>query len=238
MEDRTKRIDLYLNDGLSKADRLAFEALMEKDESLRKELELQQKTSELLEAAAWLKTKEKVFAINDSSTTSSKLWLKVAAVFIGVLLTSYLVLNYTYGDKQLYAKYSSPYPDRITSMGTTGDDLTQAMTFYNQAAYGKALSLFKTIREKGEANQQLILYEAIALTEEDRAEEALSLLELTPKVEPNLQAAFVWQKVMSYLANEEGDEAYETLQVYLEAKHQYQRSKALQLKEDLESSWR
>ena len=59
MEERTARIDAYLSDSMSSEERKDFEQQLETDPELKKEVELQKKTFALLEAAAFIETKEK-----------------------------------------------------------------------------------------------------------------------------------------------------------------------------------
>jgi len=237
MDELTEQIDRYLNNALPDEKRKAFEMQIEQDEELAKAVRLQQKTADLLEAHVWLTTKESVAALNDRKPSSISFILKIAAVFIGIILASYFMISSQYSDAQLYSEYHSPYPDRITTMSSVNDDLIKAMEYYNQANYEMATKQLSIIRKKGKGNDQVRLYEAIALTQIGEPGTALELLEIE-LLQSNLEEAYAWQRILSLLANGEGDKAYADLLLYLEMEYTYNRSKAENLKQDMESRWR
>lgn len=238
MEELTGRIDLYLKNQLSKEERSKFEEQMKKDDSLREEVRLQQKMIELLEADAWLKTKEKIEGLNRPKRNSNIIFLRVAAVFIGIVLCSYFILNRQYSDAVLYSDYATPYPDRITTMGGVSPDVKNAMELYNTQSYKAAAVVFEKLRLGREGNEELFLYEVIALTESEQVTKAILLLEDYSEFSENLIEAFAWQKIMVHLANNDGETARKLLEEYLKKGSQYQRQKAEELEEDLNSFWR
>ena len=242
MEERTARIDAYLSDSMSTGERLAFEEEMNNNEELRKEVMLQRKTFALLEAAAYIDLKRKVQAINEQKSVGSSIGgtlLKVAAVLLVLLIPTYFILNHQYNDAHLFAEYSAPYPDRITTMGSGENQaLNEAMNAYNKKDYGAAAELFKAIRLKGTSNEHVILYEAVSLTYSDQAKEAISLLSISKKNEPSNQIALDWQLILSLLADNQGEKAKVYLERFLEHNDGYQQEKAESLLRDLNRIWR
>lgn len=240
MEDLTEKIDLYLKARLSAKEQTAFEREIATDEELQKAVDLQRKTTELLEAGAFLDMKDRINALNSEveKKTGTFSFLKIAAVFIGLLLAAYGVMNYSYADQQLYADYFEPYPDRITSMGKEENTVAKAIEFYNEKNYAKAASSFKKVREQQGRNELHILYEAIALTQSNQADKAISLLNEYPATNTSLTEAYNWQMILANLANQKGDEAYTLILKYNDGNPSYKKESALQLEKDLESIWR
>lgn len=241
MEERTTKIDAYLSDSMTSEERKSFEQELETNADLKKEVELQRKTFALLEAAAFIETKDKIRALNQQKSSGSigGTLLKVAAVLLILLIPTYFILNNQFSDENLYADYAEPYPDRITTMGTSEDDqISKAMSFYNKKDYMQAAQLFSAIRINGTTNENIILYEAVSLTYSDQAQRAVILLSSAVKNEPKNQTSLDWQLILSLLANNEGDKAKKNLEEFLKRNEGYQQEKAEALLKDLNRIWR
>lgn len=241
MEERTAQIDTYLSGSMTSEEEKAFELALENDLELRKDVDLQKKTFALLEAAAFIETKDKIRAINQQKSTSSfgGMLLKVAAVLLVLVIPTYFLLNNQFNDEHLFADYSEPYPDRITTMGSSDETkLTEAMSAYNKEEYIEAAKLFKVIRLNGSENDKVILYEAVSLTYSDQAKKAVDLLEIAMKPKSANFISLEWQMVLSLLANNQGDDAKDVLAKFLEHNNGYQQIKAEALLTDLNRIWR
>lgn len=241
MEERTAQIDTYLSGSMTSEEEKAFELALENDPELRKDVDLQKKTFALLEAAAFIETKDKIRAINQQKSTGSfgGILLKVAAVLLVLVIPTYFLLNNQFNDEHLFADYSEPYPDRITTMGSSDKTkLTEAMSAYNKREYTEAAKLFKVIRLNGSENDKVILYEAVSLTYSDQAKEAVDLLEIAMKPKSANFISLEWQMVLSLLANNQGDDAKNVLVKFLERNDGYQQEKAEALLKDLNRIWR
>ncbi|MCJ8289885.1 MAG: hypothetical protein HRT58_09495 [Crocinitomicaceae bacterium] len=241
MEERTAQIDTYLSGSMTSEEEKAFELALENDLELRKDVDLQKKTFALLEAAAFIETKDKIRAINQQKSTSSfgGMLLKVAAVLLVLVIPTYFLLNNQFNDEHLFADYSEPYPDRITTMGSSDETkLTEAMSAYNKEEYIEAAKLFKVIRLNDSENDKVILYEAVSLTYSDQAKKAVDLLEIAMKPKSANFISLEWQMVLSLLANNQGDDAKDVLAKFLEHNNGYQQIKAEALLTDLNRIWR
>ena len=241
MEERTAQIDAYLSDSMSSEERKEFEQQLESDAALKREVELQRKTFALLEAAAFMETKERVRAINQQKSSGSigGTLLKVAAVLLVLLIPTYFILNNQFNDEHLFAEYAEPYPDRITTMGISDqENVSEAMSAYNKEEYAEAAKLFKTIRLNGINYDKIILYEAVSLTYSNQAKKAVALLEISMKHESSSFVSFEWQLILSLLANNQGDEAKAQLEKFLTHNDGYQQEKAEALQKDLNRIWR
>lgn len=241
MEERTAQIDAYLSDSMSSEEKKAFEQELENDLELKEEVQLQKKTFALLEAAAYIETKDKIRALNQKKSSGSLggTLLKVAAVLLVLIIPTYFILNNQFNDEHLFADYSEPYPDRLSTMGVSDQDhVKQAMSAYNREEYSKAAKLFKIVRSDGTNYYLLDLYEAVSLTYSDRAEEAIKLLEAEMKNETVNANSLEWQLILSYLANDQGDKASTQLKKFLKHNEGYQQEKAEALQKDLNRIWR
>ena len=242
MEERTAQIDDYLSDSMTLEEKKAFELALENDPELKADLTLQKKTFAILEAAAYIETKDKIRAMNENNSSGSSFGgtlLKVAAVLLVLVIPTYFVLNNQFNDEHLFADYSEPYPDRITTMGAADKStLTEAMSAYNKEEYTEAAKLFKEIRLNGTENDNVVLYEAVSLTYSDQAKKAVDLLEIAMKPKSTNFISLEWQLVLSLLANDQGDEAKSVLVKFLEHNNGYQQKKAESLQKDLNRIWR
>lgn len=241
-EQRTAQIDAYLTDSMSSEEKKAFELALENDPELKAEFDLQKKTTALLEAAAFIDTKNKISAISQQksfgSTVGGKL-LKVAAVLLVLMIPTYFILNNQFNDEHLYANYAEPYPDRITTMGSSDQTiLTKAMSAYNNKEYASAAKLFTKIRLDGTENENIILYEAVSLTYSKQAKKAIDILETALIEEPSNSVSLEWQLILSLLANDQGENAKEVLDKFLDHNNGYQQEKAKALQTDLNRIWR
>ncbi|MDG1333878.1 MAG: hypothetical protein P8P74_16190 [Crocinitomicaceae bacterium] len=241
MDERTAKIDAYLSDSMSSEEKKAFEQQLETDVELKTEVELQRKTFALLEAAAYIETKDKIHAMNEKKSGGSfgGTLLKVAAVLLVLIVPSYFILNNQFNDQHLFADYSEPYPDRVTTMGVSDQDyVTEAMSAYNKEKYDEAAKLLKKARLSGTEYDLLVLYEAVSLTNSDQAKKAIELLEIEMKNESSNFVSLEWQLILSLLANDQGDEAEAQLEKFLKHNDGYQQEKAEALQKDLNRIWR
>jgi hypothetical protein len=242
MEERTAQIDDYLSDALTSEEKIAFELALENDPELQGEVTLQKKTFALLEAAAFIETKDKIRALNQRKSSGSSIGgtlLKVAAVLLVLVIPTYFILNNQFNDEHLFADYSEPYPDRITTMGASDETkLTEAMSAYNKEEYASAAKLFKSIRLDGTENTNVALYEAVSLTYSNQAKKAIDLLENSMKPNSANFISLEWQMVLSLLANNQGDEAKIVLGKFMKHNDGYQQEKAKKLQKDLNRIWR
>lgn len=241
MEELTAKIDLYLSGKMNPEEARAFENEIDSDKNLRDEVELQQKTFALLEAAAIAQTREKVNTLNKqkSRTNVIRPLLRVAAVLLLLIIPTYFYTSSQFNDAHLYEAYTAPYPDRITTMGENVDtEINTAMNLYNSGSYEKAAAAFEKIRGSGRVDENIILYESVSLTNSNQAIKAVLLLRSTIASDPTNKTALDWQLILSMLANEEGAETLVLVENFLKTNGGYQQEKAEQLLSDLKSFWR
>lgn len=240
MEELTERIELYLKGELSEEERVSFEIEIQKNKELANSVRLQQKATELLEAKAWLATKEKVTQLNNKRRKREKrtLFLRVAAVFIGVGLLSISYIINQLSNENLHAQYFTTYPDRVSVMGDNNSELEKIMTLYNQQQYSKAAEAFKLLRESGGESGLSVLYEAISLQKTNEGSIAVELLTNHELKELSLKEVFAWQLILAHLSIGNDEKSLELLNEYEAHGYTYQSEKTKLLKEDLLSIWK
>lgn len=239
MEELTGKIELYLNGLLSADEHAAFEAEIAADPKLKAEVELQQKTTALLKAAAFEQTRQQVAELNaNRQSASSYTFLKVAASIVLLVGLGYYLIHIQYSDSALYSAYNAPYPDRITTMGANDHSAAKALQFYNEKNYAAAANEFQLLAESGRYEERFTIYEAVALTNSKRPSEAIERLEKHLATKPADAVACEWQLILAYLAAENGKQAETLLKEFLQHNNGYQNEKATELLAELNSIWR
>lgn len=239
MEELTNEIDRYLSEEMSPSELETFKKRLESDESLRGEVNLQRKTFRLLEAAAWVETKNKVARLNKkSSKTITMVTLsKIAAVLVIGLITSYIIVHRSYSDQNLYASYHQPYPDRLTTMGNS-TRLSLVMASYNKQHYALAQKQFSVLRNDEVGDEKLlVLYEAVCFNELKNYSQTIQLLE-TYKSTNSSTSAIDWELILSYVAVGNDTKAKKLLKDFLKNDEGYKISEAKELLDNLNSFWR
>jgi hypothetical protein len=121
IEDRDIRIENYLLDRMSEADRVAFEAEMAEDADLQSDVTEQQQILEGIRLAG--KEDLKAFLVDTDQKhfskkgTAKQLWLKIVAAVLILLIPSYFIFQYLNTDetptqaKVDISTYTNAYPN-------------------------------------------------------------------------------------------------------------------------------
>ena len=238
MQDRTEYIDDYLNNRLSEKERLEFEQELQSNEALSKELKLQKRLGALLEASERIDLRDRVAEVNNSIKPKRKyLLLKVAAILIVALLSSYYFIHSRYTDSALALNYDTVYPDLVTTMGTEDQAVQQVMDLYNTGDFEECAGALKELRlDRGVDG--LEIYEVVSLRKSQKIEEAIQLAIRMINQQNEQEAAFEWQLVLCYLSGENGEKAKQQLDHFLQQNYAYKTDEATALNEDLSAFWR
>lgn len=238
MEELTAKIDRYLSGEMPLNEKESFENEMSSDVNLKKAVDLQMKTGALLEKAAWIETKSKVSKLNNKNNKTIQLrpLLKIASVFIVLLGSSYFFIANQYSDSSLYNAYSTTYPDYLTSMGDSDDDLKQAMKYYNSGEFQEAIKLFNKLSYDSDLSNDVIIYKITCLVELGRADEAIELGDSLAKEQ--LSSPVQWELILAHLADGSSEGLIEKIELFRKESNGYQESKSKELLEDLNSIWR
>lgn len=235
---RTEQIDRFLAGEMSAEEHDAFTTRLEEDSSLKQEMEVQKRLMHALQSEARDKLREKVTSLHQESSASFPWKRLVAAAVILVCLAvpGYLIFRSSKtSPPELAQTYLTPYPDRITQMSDTQDDLAGAMSAYNSKDYKAAITLFTAAQS--DTNGLVDLYLGISYLKSDRSSDAVSTLKAAhaksiasgDELGPTLQ----WYLILAYLAADDETNAKQLLSDYLKSNYAYQKDNAEALADEL-----
>ncbi|MEM9023427.1 MAG: hypothetical protein AAGB22_06780 [Bacteroidota bacterium] len=226
-EDQYTAVERYADGHMSGQERADMEAALAKDPALADALAQYRQMKKALELAAFEAQKKKVRAL-DQRQASRKVpvLLKVAAM-VALVFIPYLIFRTSDPDPAALAMdYFTPYPDRITVLGTASDDLQAAMDAYNAQDYATALSRL----EQAEPSGLVALYQSVCYLGLDSCAQATqSLAQLTQEASAVREAA-QWYAILAHLRCGQTDRARELLDAYLaDSTNRFSRTQAKSL---------
>lgn len=228
------RIDDYLDDALSTGDRASFEKAMAEDAQLQATLELHRDARTLLKVAARQELKSRISKLDsEAKNKRSFSFFKIAAAVI-ILLGAALAWNLlSTNTSPSVADYFEPYPDRITVMGNSQNELRDAMRDYNAGNYENAAQAFSKMNTSNDP--QLTLYQGVCLIGIDSCLSALKQLEGVADGASSFREAALWYQILATLQCNKNDEAMALTKRYLsDDQHRFNRGKAKALLQQLE----
>lgn len=212
-----ERIDRYLGDELSQAERSAFDAQLESDADFKAQVQHYALAQQALKAEAreQLRTQvaaaynnyegEERQATNTSSGGSLRtLWRVAAAVVLVVgLSVGYWSLQST---SDLYGTYYAP--PGATEIRDVADDLTKANTLYKNEDYKRAAELYRALasNETFEFRSTALFYLGVCELENGNTKSAIQQFISVPE-SSNSYSSAQWYLAMGYLKAENYDKA-------------------------------
>jgi tetratricopeptide (TPR) repeat protein len=221
MEDK---IDRFVNKQMNAAERLAFLAEIEADESLREELAFAQKVKA---AATWkARTEMKSFLASRVPLAKPKRliskWAAAAALLLamGVIGLAFWLVNRAQSPEQIYMAFYQTHPNlEMPSLRGEGEesDLFQAYLAYDNGDFKQAAALFLVDYH---LNDQAIsgFYGAISLMELEQFEDALALWEELA-VPQAYQVPSAWYHALTLLRLDDLEQARRLLDQVEESTH-------------------
>lgn len=221
-------IDRYLEHKMSAQEHKAFEERIKSDPALRKEVALQQDITaginlfggEALKKKLQSADREETDLPSDSEAKNNRgrpmyTWIGIAASLSALFLVAILLFDRGTDPQELYATYYEPYPNVVNpaqrSEGAATDAAGQAMYFYEQGEFEKAIQLFT--QEPSLSDQAYRFYLGVSYLGSKNAQQAISIL--TPLSE-DAQFAFhepvLWYLGLAQLQTSKPELARETLQ--------------------------
>lgn len=238
MTDWTGHIDQYLKGELSEEEEHSFEQEMAQNPELKREFELQKKLTALLEASERVALREKVAELSKPNTSGHRvLWMSVAAVGLIAIVSTYFLVHMRYTDAALSEAYDGTYPDLVTTMGSSEQEVQHAMKYYNDGDFINASRELTRLRVEQQING-LEIYEVVALRKSSKFQSAIDLAKEMMATDTEQKAAFEWELILAYLGNNEGVKARKQLDHFLKMDYGYKTEEATTLKSDLSSFWR
>jgi hypothetical protein len=218
--NNTEKIDAYLRETLSEAEKNAFEAELDQNAEMAAELALQKDMEQ------FLRNQERRTALKDQlenmggeffqATTSTEKgrivplrrhqtlrWVIGLAATIALILLARFLLQ----PASLYEQYGQHPPLAMIEKSNAAQDKLAAIEHaFNQKDYSKALPLLRAYAQEKPADEQATFYLGICLLETKQYAAARSIFqELSAKQTSSFADFGQWYLALSYL--KEGDEA-------------------------------
>ncbi|OEK06902.1 hypothetical protein [Roseivirga misakiensis] len=204
MSQKDQHIDLfdkYQTNQLSENERIAFDERIQNDAEFSQAFE--QYIAEVNVIKAISAGEEMQSIMNSDSKISLKPTIRRWLIPVSVAAAIALFLIFTQisqrNHNSLFNEYFTPYPDAVTSRNV-GNGLSNALHFYSQQEYAKALEGFEALAE----SDTVEFYEGICLLALKRPEEALDKLN-TIGINSIFRNQSQWFKGLSFLLLEESD---------------------------------
>lgn len=231
-------LEKYLQDALTKDERIEFDALLANDTEFKEEVAFHDNVKRVAEEdhddafKAMLSDFEaehqpkKVFRLQQYSK-----WLVAASVILIAGLTYVLTLSNP-TSQELFAANFQPYENVVHPIvrGTKEQDQkTKAFIAYETGDYELAVSLFSELYEK-EKQPYYLFYKANALLKLEKANEAIPLLKEHLKTKDTLSEKSTWYLALAYLKIDDKNNAQLLLEDIIKSK-KYKASEAEKLLE-------
>jgi tetratricopeptide (TPR) repeat protein len=214
-------IERYNAHEMSIAEELWFKKELERNDKLRKEVNLRKCADDVLRKQNVMALRNKLSEIENlrretkksAGRTKKSVYIKYAAVFAGlVLLGSIALFSGKNLDnekimKRYYKVYEPPTGQRSAIAGTDAD-FTLALEFYNTRDYEKAAILFNKVLKSKPEDMQTVLLIGVSNFEEKKYPEAKQTF---GKVIDNKNNLFIdqaqWYLALCYLNTNENEKA-------------------------------
>jgi TolA-binding protein len=177
-------IERYIAGEMSDSEKEWFEEKVKEDKNLRNEVNVRQRTDEILENRNIQSLRNKLSAIEKRRDDRSysllpqiPSYLKYAAVFLGILFlgsTSLFFASRLNGNQVVahYYKAYEPASSQRSGRCIPNDDFMVALNLYNTHEYGKAAVLFSKVVESNPEDMQSELLNGLSNFEDKKYPEA------------------------------------------------------------------
>lgn len=217
-------IEKYIEGTLSPAERKQVDALLENDDSFKKELAFHTNLQHTVKQQDDKNFKDLLSSFETETpqnTSSNPIFKWIAAASI-VLLLGLAYTFYNSGlttNDDLFAEYFEPYRNIVKPIERNGTPLTEdaiAFEAYENQDFETASQLFAEQYAKTKASYNLF-YEANAQLQLGNAKQALHLLLEHKKTSDKLSDKTAWYIALAYLKLEQNQEAKRELQAIIAA---------------------
>lgn len=212
-EELFEQIETYLAGRMPDREKIDFEAQMEEDPELTREVQLHADLARGLNEPDMEQLRATIQKVIRSQGRPTIPFIRqyhrhLIAACIILILGVIAMVQFTHQPtpQQLFAQYFEPYPDVLTSRDDTDLEprLLEAMALYNRQEYDLASPLFEQIVEAGNATELVYLYYGVNELARGEGERALELLN-SAESHTILEYDFKWYLVLTQLkmGNEE-----------------------------------
>ncbi len=188
--DTTRLIEDYLEGNLSETEKREVDERADTDPAFSKLIELHREVNESITDSDLYELHQKVITIlSNENEYHRKGYRRLTplfriAAFLILIAGSIAVLSILLTgsrEERLYKKFYKPYEaDIITRDGISGDELSQALIYYNQNDYSQAFSLFTQITVSDPNYHVAWFFRGITCMQLDNFEEALNSFAAIP----------------------------------------------------------
>lgn len=207
--DREVLIEKYIQGTLNEKEQLEFDTLRGKDQSFEQEVQFHENLRQVIQAEndpvrAMVEEFESEATVSSSSTGVWKQLLVAASIFAVLGLAVFYNLTRPISGSDLYENYYESYPNvvQISTRGEEASEARQTFEAYENGKYEEALAGFSELYSNG-GETYYLFYQANALLELGRAEEAIALLDEFSGSDDSLASRSGWYKAMAYLQLED-----------------------------------
>ncbi|MBT9186818.1 tetratricopeptide repeat protein [Zobellia russellii] len=219
--DNEELINGYFEGSLSEEQKREFDHLFETNTDFKTDFEFQEELKRALVKSERKQLKEILSNTNTphekekSQVIRLRPWFIAASVALLAGISSWLIFfnRPDIDSQQLYASNFAPYENVVHPIerGEQLEDLkTRAFIAYENAEYTKAIELFQTLNKKNN-DRYIIFYEAIALMQLNKHDEAVPLFEDYIETNGELKERAIWYLALAYLKLDEIEECKEQL---------------------------
>ncbi|MEO1049400.1 MAG: hypothetical protein AAFX87_02175 [Bacteroidota bacterium] len=212
MEERKydiEQIEKYLEGKLTKAEQIAFEEELSVNAELKEELEAMERVvdslkdyalkSELQEFHQLHFGKKRRFSLRNPYFLSG-----IAASFILILISVYLIYFSSVSSAELYGTYFEPYPNLVTTRGDNFDVFSKAMQNYSAGRYEEALIFFKRVATEDVFYQDKLFYAGVSHMAIQQYDSAIFFLnEVKHDADNRFKGHANWYLGLAYLGKNE-----------------------------------
>jgi len=217
-------IDRYLEGQLNAEDVILFEEKLKSDPEFAQDVEIHKMAINAIYVHSRDELKQKLKDIHDNRVNRSltvkfpyRIAASIAVIFLISSVVFYITMNRTPNYSKLFDESFVPYQDMISqqSRGENNDDkllINEAMKYYNQKKFDKAVLLFDKIVKSKQSNDAVIYYYGISCL---GSKENNIAIELLSRLSENHESMFYeqskWYLALGYLYRKDKENTVKTL---------------------------
>ena len=203
-KDRQELFDRAYRRELSESEQLAFDALLKSDHSVKEQYEAFVEDVMLIEAASFRNQVGE--AVKGTPLPKAwqfnRVWL-YTGLAAAVIIIGFFIFAPNNSDQKLFEQYFQPLTNVYSSRSAdlNAPSLTQALEYYKEEDYKRALNSFDQIRQPSDT---IVLYKAVSHLSLGQAQQALAALKAIPE-SSNLKHTVNWYRGLAFLLAENRD---------------------------------
>lgn len=230
--DEFDRLECYLNNELSDAQKYLLEDELKNDPELQKKLDQLKITGGATEAYG---LKIKLDQIHDELYTDNnkpkigirKLYYYVAAACISLLALGWWLYSPTQSSAELYTQYFEVYPDFVTSRAIEESGLSKAIQYYNDEKYQLAANEFQVLYLGDSLKYDVSFYLGLSYLNTGSNTKAIKILNSVVENSDKYQQQARWYLALAFLKNNQLDKAKTTLLKIKPLEYHYSESREI-----------